>query len=217
MVRVGPKGGKMVLNLTKTTDPILHTRLKQFDFSDESIDRVELVNNLIETMIHHKGIGLSANQCGLPHRVFVAHSNPTLVMFNPKIVDETVEQVKLDEGCVSYPNLFLPIKRAKVIKVRFQDINGEVHTEKYIGMTARVIQHELDHLNGIDYTRRANKIHLERAMNQKKILDRQLKRLRGLGRDVRDIPVRPTGASIEGELSGGSHPSKGSVAVQTKV
>lgn len=207
----------MVLELVKSNDPILHKSTSIFDFKDESIDRVELVNNLIETMIHHKGLGLSANQCGLPHRVFVAHSSPTIVMFNPKIVDETMEKVKLDEGCVSFPNLFLPIKRARAIKVRFQDINGDFHTEKYIGMTARVIQHELDHLSGIDYTRHAHPIHLERAKNQKKILDRQLKRLKDLGRDVRNLPVRPSGASIEGELSGGSHTSQSTVAVQTKV
>lgn len=207
----------MVLELVKFDDPILHKKLPVFDFADESINRFDIVNNLIETMVHHKGLGLSANQCGLPYRVFVVHSSPTLVMFNPRIVDETVEMVKLDEGCISQPNLFLPIKRAKSIKVRFQDIEGEIHTNKYTGMTARIILHELDHLNGIDYTRRANKIHLERAMNQKKVLDRQLKRLRGLGRVVRDIPVRPDGATIEGGLSGGSHTSESPLVIQTKV
>ena len=193
----------MILELVPPDDPILKTKLESFDHKNPPVNVVDLANNLIETMIHYKGLGLSANQCGLPYRVFVLHSNPTLVMFNPRIVDETSDKVKLDEGCLTYPNLFLPVKRARAVRVRYQTVTGEFKTEKFIGMTARAIQHELDHLNGIDYTKRANPIHLERARNQKKILDRQLKRLQGLGRnDVRGVSVKPEGASVEGVLPG---------------
>jgi peptide deformylase len=95
------------------------------------------------------------------------------VLFNPKLIDETSEQIILDETCASNTNMVVKIKRPKVIKVRYQDATGEFHTEKFIGMTARAILHELDHLNGINYTKRANPIHLQRAYNKKKQLDRQ--------------------------------------------
>lgn len=174
----------MIYDLVKPDHPLLSTKLDKFDFANPPINPVELVNNLIETMRENKGLGLSANQVGLPYRVFVLHSAEPLAMFNPNIVDQTSDEVKLDEGCLSFPNLFLPIKRPTAIKIRFQDAFGQFHTEKFIGMTARCIQHELDHLNGVDYTKRANPIHLTRAFNQKKIIDRKLKKLKQLGKAI---------------------------------
>lgn len=162
----------MIYNLVPCTHSILHSELEPFNFEDPPIDPVELTNNLIETMAHNNGIGLAANQCGLPYRVFVLWSADTLACFNPKIIDQTTEQVLLEEGCLSFPNLTIPIKRSKSIKVRFQDPFGETRTEKFTGMTARAFLHELDHLNGIDYTSRANRVHLERAQRKKKMLDR---------------------------------------------
>ena len=166
----------MILDIKPPTEPLLSTKLEPFDFNNPPVDPVELANNLIETMVHNKGLGLSANQCGLPYRVFVLHSNPTVVMFNPRIVDQSSEEVKLDEGCLTYPNLFLPIKRSRHVKVRFLDAYGNVQTEKYTGMTARAVLHELDHLNGVVYTSRANFIHLERAKRQRKRIERNMKR-----------------------------------------
>lgn len=165
----------MIYDLVHCEDNVLHTKVEPFDFTNPPIGTVELANNLIETMIHYKGIGLSANQCGLPYRVFVLHSQEPLACFNPRIIDQSSELVSLDEGCLSYPGLFLPIKRPKIIKVRFQDVNGNTQTEKFIGMTARCFQHELDHLNGLDYTRRASPIHLERARRKQKKYVRAVK------------------------------------------
>jgi peptide deformylase len=158
----------MILNIIPNTDPILHTKTERFNFDSPPIDPIELTNNLIETMVHYNGIGLAANQCGIPYQVFVMWSAEPMAIFNPILVDVSSEKVQLEEGCISYPKLALPIKRPKIIKVRYQDYTGEFKTEKYIGMTARVFQHELDHLQGIDYTRRANAIHLERARRQQK-------------------------------------------------
>lgn len=166
----------MILELVKDDHPLLKTKLDYFDFDNPLIDPIELTNNLIETMIANKGLGLSANQCGLPYRVFVMWSNPTKVCFNARVVDQTTDQVMLDEGCLSYPNLFIKIKRPKIVKVRYQDEKGEVQNEKFIGMTARCFLHELDHMDGITYLQRANPIHIQRARNQKKHLDRNNKR-----------------------------------------
>lgn len=166
----------MLLPLVSSSHPTLLQEVEDFDFANPPVDPIELANNLIETMKHHKGLGLAANQCGLPYRCFALWSAEPLVIFNPRIIDQTGEFIELDEGCLTYPNLFIKIKRPKAIKVRFQDAFGETHTEKFIGMTARGFLHEMDHLDGIVYLKRATVPHLNRAWNQKKKLDRQIKR-----------------------------------------
>lgn len=166
----------MILQIKPPSDKLLYQNLEDFDFTNPPVDPVQLANDLIETMKENKGLGLSANQCGLPYRVFALWSAEPLVCFNPRIIDQTSEMVLLDEGCLTFPNLFIKIKRPKVIKVRFEDCYGDTHTEKFIGMTARGFLHEMDHLDGIVFTKRASVPHLNRAWNQKKLLDRQLKR-----------------------------------------
>lgn len=166
----------MILPLVESGHPLLLEELQEFDFKNPPTDPIELANNLIETMKHHKGLGLSANQCGLPYRVFALWSQEPLVCFNPRVVDQTTEFVQLDEGCLTFPNLFIKIKRPKAIKVRFEDPFGQTQTEKFIGMTARGFLHEMDHLDGVMFTKRASVPHLTRAWNQKKQLDRKIKR-----------------------------------------
>ena len=166
----------MILNLVPSTNQLLSQELELFDFKTPPCDPIELANNLIETMTANKGIGLAANQCGLPYRVFALWSEKPLVCFNPRIVDQSSEGVMMDEGCLTYPNLFIKIRRPKIIKVRFQDATGEMQNERFVGMTARGFLHELDHLNGILYHRRALGPHLARAKNQQKQLERKLKR-----------------------------------------
>jgi len=167
----------MIYKLVSCDDPILHTLTNKFNFEEEfPIHPIELGNNLIETMNHYNGLGLAANQCGLPYRVFVLRSVEPLVCFNPRIVDTSDGISLMDEGCLSFPGLALPIKRPRSIKVRFQNFKGETLTEIFSGMTARCFQHELDHLDGIDYTKRASQFHLQRALKKQKIFLRQQKR-----------------------------------------
>jgi len=170
----------MILELVDQDHKLLNQVLERYEFSTDPGDigaRVDMVNNLIETMTYKQGVGISANQVGLPHRVFVLRSNPALVCFNPRVIDMSSEKTELEESCLTYPNLVIPVKRPKMIKVRFQDINGDVKNEKYIGMTAKIFMHQLDLLNGIHYTNKANPIHVERGKRQSKILNRQIKRL----------------------------------------
>ena len=103
-------------------------------------------------MLSHDGIGLAANQIGLPYRVFAIKANPVLVCFNPRIVDYSKETIVLEEGCLTFPGLYLKIKRPRDIKCRFTYPNGETITKTFTGATARIFQHELDHLNGILFT-----------------------------------------------------------------
>jgi len=166
------------LNLISPNDQILHTKMEAFDFKNPPMDPVLLANQLITTMNHHNGLGLSANQCGLPYRVFVMRSNPTMVCFNPRIIDRSTEEITLEEGCLSYPLMFVKIKRPMYIKVRFTDAHGETHTKKLVGMSARCFQHEYDHLEGINYLRRANPILVSRAKKSKTKLENRLKKVK---------------------------------------
>lgn len=156
----------MILNLVSSADPILTTPAQDFDFSSPSVDPVQLAKDLAETMIQHKGLGLAAPQVGLPYRVFALNGSPIHVCFNPRIVDVSSEEIYLEEGCLTFPNLIMKIKRPKMIKVRFTLPNGEVLTEKYTGMTARCFQHEMDHLDGILYHTRATLYHREKALKK---------------------------------------------------
>jgi len=157
----------MIYELIDCNDPLLKQEMEPFDFSNPPVNPLDLVTDLAETMLANNGIGLSANQCGLPYRVFVMLGKELIPCFNPRIVDMSQETIVLEEGCLSYPDLFVKVKRPRRIKVRFADPNGQVRTEIFDGMTARVFQHELDHLNGINYQQRANRFHLEQARKKK--------------------------------------------------
>lgn len=154
--------------LISNTEPLLHTKLEPFDFANPPVDPIELARTLAEEMIKENGIGLSANQIGLAHRVFVLTGNPITCCFNPIIVDSSSEEVYLEEGCLSYPDLWIKIKRPRTIKVRYTQPNGEVVTKKFDGITARAFQHEMDHLEGIDFRKRATRYHLELAQKKRK-------------------------------------------------
>ncbi len=154
-----------ILNLVPPDDPILHTKLEDFDPS--SIDLEKLVQDMFETMYHNKGVGLSANQVGLKYRMFVMGTpEMELVFINPKIRVYSMETETADEGCLSYPGLYVKVKRPKEIRVMSTNMQGETQALTYKGITARIIQHEYDHLEGTDYQRRASRFHLEQARRQ---------------------------------------------------
>jgi len=159
----------LVKDLVSSTDPILRQKTEKFDFSNPPIDPSYLAHTLAQTMIHNSGIGLSASQIGLPYRCFVMTGEKIICCFNPLIVDKSSEQEYLEEGCLSFPNLLIKIKRPKLIKVRYTQPNGDVITSKFIGMTARVFQHEMDHLDGILYTDKATTYHLDQAKKRRDV------------------------------------------------
>jgi peptide deformylase len=162
--------------LVYRNNPILREEMPRFDFSNPPQDPIEIAHILAQTMIKNVGLGLSCSQIGLPYRAFAVKASPILVCFNPVIVDISDEEVYLEEGCLTFPNLFIKIKRPEVIRMRWTQPNGETVTENYEGMTARVMQHELDHLDGILYMDRATDYHYEQARNRKKKYDRQARR-----------------------------------------
>ncbi len=134
-------------------------------------------------MMELNGLGISANQLGLPYRVFVMRTAPELtICFNPRLVDASTEQVVLlEEGCLSYPGLHVKIKRPAHIKVRYQTVTGDTVTDKFTGLTARVFLHELDHMNGVDFISRAGPMAKDLAMRKWKKLQRINSQKRKLG------------------------------------
>ena len=159
--------------LVDKDNEILTTELEKFDFTSPPTDPIQLAKDLAETMIAENGLGLAANQIGLPYRAFAIKAEQIIVCFNPIIVDFSEEMIYLEEGCLSFPDLYVKIKRPRRIKVRYTQPNGEVVTRTYDGMTARIFQHELDHLDGIRYLDRANRIHLDQAKKNMKIAARR--------------------------------------------
>lgn len=137
------------LKLITGKDPILMKPAEKFDFSNPPYDPWDLAEALVKIMLDNNGMGLSACQVGLPYSVFAMVGEPNHVMFNPKIVDVSEEKVTLEEGCLSFPGVLAPLARPRHIKIRFTGPDGQTTTKKFTGMSARVVQHEMDHLNGV--------------------------------------------------------------------
>lgn len=165
----------MILEYIESDNPLLRQKTELFDFANPPTDPIELAKDLYETLMTSKFIGLSAPQVGLPYRAFALRTQPGIVCFNPRLVDVSSETILLDEVCASFPQLAIPVKRPKKIKVRYSEPNGETKTAVFEGMTARYYMHELDHLDGKVYTDNVNKFHLDRAKRKQKILQRQIK------------------------------------------
>jgi len=124
----------------------------------------EMIERLKLTMKVYRGIGLSANQCGINARVFVMGSDVfQMVCINPKIVKTFDEMERIKEGCLSFPGMYLSIPRFKKIAVEFQNQEGETIITELEGISAQVYQHELDHMNGMCYTKHVGPLAIKMA------------------------------------------------------
>ena len=146
----------MLKQLIPLDDPLLHKKLKKCSYN---LDRSKLSYTLNENMFHHNGVGLSANQIGIEERVFVMmidiELEETITCFNPKIIKESKKDVVMEEGCLSYPKLFLDISRPSSIIVRYEDEGKTIIKRRLEGFIGRIFQHEYDHMEGIDFTQRS--------------------------------------------------------------
>jgi peptide deformylase len=141
----------MILNVVKYGDPILTKRADEVVEFDEKLHR--LIDDMFETMYGAPGVGLAAPQVGVLKRLFVMdcssgkNNKQKVVLINPVIESEEGEQVG-DEGCLSFPGVFLEIKRPKRVVVRAQDLDGSEMTVDVMDLEARCVSHETDHLDG---------------------------------------------------------------------
>lgn len=137
--------------------PVLLGEMKELEKIDKQT--VRLAKDMDEAMIRYHGVGLAASQIGLPIKMFVvAHSKGTMSFINPEIYWTSAAQDIEEEGCLSIPGDYMPIRRYKAVKIRYYDEFGNYHDIKAMGFLARVIQHEYDHINGILINKRAKEL-----------------------------------------------------------
>lgn len=161
------------MKLVNHNDPILTTPCQPFNFMSPPFDPTQFAKDLVKFMYDNNGIGLAANQIGVPYRVFAMRGQPeNFVCFNPKIVWKSDAKVELEEGCLTYNGLLVKITRPQHIRVRFNTPNGDMLTKQFTGMTARIFQHELDHLDGEVFYNKANRYHRDQALKKWKRGDR---------------------------------------------
>jgi peptide deformylase len=155
--------------------PFQNDMLKEEGFKD----RKELTEKMFELMRKYGGIGLSANQVGLPFNMFVLGDHPQLenglkmVCFNPMIISSSEEKVVMKEGCLTFPFVWLSITRPRKVVVKYEDENGELKEGHLDGMMSRIFQHEYDHMLGRVFTEYASKMKLDMAYKKaEKEMDR---------------------------------------------
>ena len=145
--------------------PFTDDMLKEHDFKD----RKELCEAMFVVMRKFGGIGLTCNQVGLPFNMFVAGGHEgiekgmSIAMFNPVIVSVGEEKLRMKEGCLTYPFLFLDIERPRKCVMKYEDAEGKTQEAHLDGMMSRICQHEYDHIIGRNFTEGVSKLKLDRA------------------------------------------------------
>ena len=164
----------MIYPIVAIGDPVLKARAKDIPADLPAADLQKLVADMYETMYSAHGVGLAAPQIGKGVRLFVIDSGPMVELdeedlaelgpdetpepavkrafINPQMVSETGETWGFEEGCLSIPGVREMVHRCPDIVIRYEDENRQVREEAFSGMTARVIQHEYDHLEGVLFT-----------------------------------------------------------------
>jgi peptide deformylase len=141
----------MILDVVKYGDPVLLKRAEEFTGFDENLKK--LIDNMFETMYAATGAGLAAPQIGLSKRIFVMdcsggrNTKQKIALINPVIELEEGEQTG-DEGCLSFPGIYISVTRPQRLVVRAQDLDGSPFTLDVMDFEARCVSHETDHLNG---------------------------------------------------------------------
>jgi len=138
-----------VLKVRKYGDPVLRRRATPVGEITPEVRR--MVDDMIETMYDEVGIGLAAPQVGISLRLMVVGHEKTMAartIVNPVIAEQGGE-VTAEEGCLSLPGIFAPVTRAEWVRLEGQDLEGQPLSIKARGLTARVFQHEMDHLDGV--------------------------------------------------------------------
>ena len=153
-----------VLGLVSVTDPILRNPLESCSIG---LDCKKLQDELHRAMIHYQGIGLSANQIGIKERAFIMYSDvkkkEMISCFDPLITEYSEEKIIMDEGCLTWPGLWLKVERSEGIQCVYNDVDGELVQVQMHGLEARIFQHEYDHMEGTNFTQRVSRLKLNMA------------------------------------------------------
>lgn len=165
-----------MMKLHLENDPILKQPAEQWDFVNH-INAAVIEREMLETMKASNGIGLAGNQVGLLRRVFVMklQDGRELGFFNPTILVGDNEFVEDNEGCLSFPNLWLKVPRHNKISAMYLDNTGKRCIIELEGIDSRCFQHELDHLDGITFTEHVSDLKLKMAQKKQRKLNGRTK------------------------------------------
>jgi peptide deformylase len=158
------------IELAHESDPILIKEPAPWDFNNSELDPKNFNTLMLENMMAHRGLGLSANQIGIPFKVFSMYVSDTdgIVCYNPNIKKESDELVSMKEGCLSFPHLYLNIHRPKEIWVEYQNADGDMMDAHFDGLAARIFHHEMDHMIGNVFVDKVSKLILKSARRKQK-------------------------------------------------
>ena len=170
------------MKLVPSTDPILTKGLEEFDFEKVKeifADAADLKEQMVDLMVKHKGIGLSACQVGLNMRCFVIGETKesAIMVINPKILGFSEETELAPEGCLSFPDTFLQITRPSQVSAEWLDEHGEKQSGTLDGYGARCFLHEFDHLNGVVFRDKVSRLKWDRATTKKTKIQKQRKKM----------------------------------------
>lgn len=148
----------------------LRQKLPDFNFDMTGTDAQAIVDTMVKRMREVKAFSLSASQIGWNFRLFVVDidGEPPLAVFNARITEYFGEQTLREEGSVSVPGLRIKIKRPEGIRIRMTNQHNQTVAKQVTGVTARVFQHEYDHMEGILFTSRASIFHRDQAYRRLK-------------------------------------------------
>lgn len=139
------------LQLTLYPDPVLRKKARPIEVFDEELRR--LAQGMLARMRASKGVGLAAPQVGRRVRLLVwnttGEAGSDRILVNPQLVERSGPMTTYEEGCLSFPGIYAEVRRPDVCRVRFQDLDGGEHEERFCGFESRVVQHEYDHLEGV--------------------------------------------------------------------
>ena len=163
-------------DLVLEDNPILNKRGIPFDFDNPQEDPIKLTEELLDAMVKYEGMGLSACQIGVDLKVFVMRFNgDAIACFNPRINHYSEETTYMREGCLSYPGLFFPIARAKGINATYSGKEGDEMSASFIDISAKIFQHEYDHMLGKVYLEYASPYMIRNARKKQVLWERKRK------------------------------------------
>ena len=166
------------LDLLPEDHPVLHQEPLTWIFDPPQADPKLMYEIMLENMVYHHGLGLSANQIGMPVKVFamrIDESDNAIVCFNPEILEESKKMVTMEEGCLSFPLLYLKKRRPEKLTIKYQNVDGDFIETKFEGLAARVFHHEMDHMKGKTFLDGVSQIFLQSARKKQKTLLRKVK------------------------------------------
>ncbi|GLT33243.1 hypothetical protein SLA2020_078470 [Shorea laevis] len=172
------------LKIVEYPDPILRARNKRIETFDDNLKK--LVDEMIEVMYKTDGYGLSAPQVGVNVQLMVFNSageedeGQEIVLVNPKVNKYSKKTRLFEEGCLSFPGIYADVERPESLKIDAQDINGARFTVEMSGLTARIFQHEFDHLQGILFFDRMTEEVLDSIRTELKELEKKYEEKTGL-------------------------------------